>query len=389
MMGEFKKMGLVFLIATLVVITGFGKWGEQQFVDLARSFLVGKTYFTNKLPDYGDTVFWGGKYYWPAGPVPALILVPLARYEKLTQGLVQVPLVLLIAFLVYVVGRRLGYKQEDAVFWSVAFCAGSVFLGVALWPWCRPFVQVISTLLIWLAIIELTGKKRYGLIGVWMGLLFLSRPVPAFGIVYFAASVFVLGGNRGANLVKLLLPLVISIMVWGGYNQARFGNWFDDGFSRALFPTFSEKAKGYGLFNTIHLPGNLYYLFLAGPDPVFRGDGSHVLKFPFMRVNEWGMSIFLTSPCVLWLFSRKGWTAEMWRMLVTIFVIAAPLMVYFSLGYRQYGYRYSLDFLPWVYLLLMVKLKGSELGRGFKWVVVISTIFNMYMFGVSYLWLMG
>ena len=64
----------------------------------------------------------------------------------------------------------------------------------------------------------------------------------------------------------------------------------------------TEKAREYGLFNLKHIPGNLYHFFLATPLPVFADSLSHVLKFPYLKADPWGMGIFITSPIFIYLF---------------------------------------------------------------------------------------
>jgi hypothetical protein len=49
---------------------------DQQFSYLAESFLQGKTYFLAPAAFGYDTVFFQGKYYWPLGPFPAVLLLP-------------------------------------------------------------------------------------------------------------------------------------------------------------------------------------------------------------------------------------------------------------------------------------------------------------------------
>src|SRR3989338_10072579 len=51
--------------------------GGQHFSYLAQSFLDGHTYFTQNLKSWSDTTLFNGRHYWPLGPFPALLLLPL------------------------------------------------------------------------------------------------------------------------------------------------------------------------------------------------------------------------------------------------------------------------------------------------------------------------
>lgn len=60
---------------------------DQQFSYLAESFLQGKTYFLAS-PAFGyDTVFFQGKYYWPLGPFPAVLLPTLCAGVSFLRSL--------------------------------------------------------------------------------------------------------------------------------------------------------------------------------------------------------------------------------------------------------------------------------------------------------------
>jgi hypothetical protein len=81
---------------------------------------------------------------------------------------------------------------------------------------------------------------------------------------------------------------------------------------------------------------------------------------PFLRFDVEGNGIIYTSPLVLAIaalpFSEtarkpvgRGFIAA---ALISILACIAALLVYFSTGWKQFGYRYLLDALPVFFLLL-------------------------------------
>jgi hypothetical protein len=54
------------------------------------------------------------------------------------------------------------------------------------------------------------------------------------------------------------------------------------------------------------------------------------------------------------------------------------------MGYAQFGYRFALDFLPYLYaaLLLGLRARGPRLPRGFAPVVLASACANAYLLEV-------
>ena len=172
-------------------------------------------------------------------------------------------------------------------------------------------------------------------------------------------------------------------MLLAGYNYQRFGNIFEQGYNYQILLTESlSKAREYGIFSLAHLPTNLYYFLLSVPLPIFRDGVSHVLKFPFVMADPWGMSIFITSPYFIYLFFLKYKDKISKLFLVSIFLTALPILLYYGVGFRQFGYRYSLDFLPFLFWLKIrnYNSKYKKLSNKFKILVLISAFTNLYLF---------
>lgn len=169
----------------------------------------------------------------------------------------------------------------------------------------------------------------------------------------------------------------------------RFGSFTEQGYTNQIVSNkYLEKAREYGLMSLIHVPGNLYYFLLSGPIPVFKDNISHVLQFPFVKANPWGMSIFLTSPIFIYLFSLSYKDRLSKILIITIAAIALPIFLYYGIGWRQFGYRYALDFLPFLFFLLIKNYKErfKELSLGFKTVIIISSLTNLYLLITAFIY---
>jgi len=116
--------------------------------------------------------------------------------------------------------------------------------------------------------------------------------------------------------------------------------------------------------------------------PIFRDNITHVLRFPYITVNLWGMSLFITSPYFLYLFLLQYKDKISKALLITTFIIAIPIILYYGIGFEQFGYRYSLDFLPILFFLLIknYKFSNSNLTDGFRSLILLSACFNLYLF---------
>ena len=129
------------------------------------------------------------------------------------------------------------------------------------------------------------------------------------------------------------------------YNLARFGSPLESGYGLALLPDVARGASAStGLFSTVHIPMNLDYLFLKVP--------SRIGEFPYFRPDGLGMSIFITSPGLLYAL-RAPWRdrAAAWWLAGAAFLVLIPTLLYYGGGWLQYGYRYALDSIPFVWAL--------------------------------------
>lgn len=393
-----KSISAVSLI--LVFVFGSLANSNQEFVNLAQAFLDGRTYLSvcpnNSCLDFS---LMGGRYYWPLGPLPAVILMPFVYFSHFFnfffyQNYLNFLLVLLIFGLIFRIGRRLGYSSEDSYYWSFAFCFATAFIAIAFIPSSWYLSHTIATLLLFVLIyIYLRGKANLWLLSLISGLLLMTRITAGLSAIIFVLYIVFqrlvekIDYRQRLKTIFSITPLLCCLIIIFAYNYVRFGTLFESGYSFQLTSDFFLKARSYGLYNLIHLPGNLYYALLSGPLPVFQDNLSHVLKFPFIQANTWGMSIFITSPYLLYLFFID-YKDQISKVLLAISVLTAlTIFSYFGIGWWQFGYRYSLDFLPFLFFLLMRNYpkRSSGLSSGFKLTIFASALFNFYLFGFIFL----
>jgi hypothetical protein len=379
---------LTLFLFGVVVCFNLATSANQQFSYLAESFLQGKTYFLS-LPNVGlDTVLFNGKYYWPLGPFPALLLLPLVFIFRLFhlfffQGYLQVFLFAGVFYSFFRIARRLDYSRDDAEFLALAFCCASAFLGVGMYAVSWAFAQVVAVLLLALALLEYLGRRRLWIIGTLMALASVTRFTAGLNVVFFLMVVFLENNTVRAKLsagFSLVMPMLIALAALALYNDARFGNWMEQGYAlQSLAGVGARAREAHGIMSLAHVPGNLFYFLLAGPVPITFYDGSQVLKFPYVKANLWGMSIFLTSPYFFYLFRIKYDDLISKLLLFSSAIVATPIFLYYGIG-LGFGYRYSLDFLPFLFFLLIRNYRKdhSQLSPGFKKTILVAAVTNCY-----------
>jgi hypothetical protein len=171
--------------------------------------------------------------------------------------------------------------------------------------------------------------------------------------------------------IKSIIPIGIVILGLLVYNFARFGNFLDFGYTMINGdPVIVESAQTYGLISTHFIPYNLRVMLTYLPQINWGGD------WLFLPSGA-GMSVFLTTPALIYLFrkyERKLWILGAFAtILFTIFFLS----LYHNAGKDQFGYRYILDFIVPIVCLLAVSL-AKKVPWHFVVLLILSIGINLY-----------
>jgi hypothetical protein len=389
---QIAVFGIPVILFGIVLVSCFASKGSQQFADLANAFIHGQLNFLKPIGGLGqDPVFYKGKIFWDDGPFPALLLIPFVALFDLFhltyyQGYLMWLIAACVPLFIYAIARKLGYSKEDGWLLGLSFALGSVFIGVTSISSSWFFAQVLNTFLLFWALYEFYYHKRYWWIGILCACVLMTRATSIPIVLFFALEIWQGRGNHKQKLfqyVQLGAPLLVAIVLLGTYNYLRFQSPFNGGYMMQLLYPSATETESLGLFSLIHVPTNLYGLLLRGPMPVLRDTSSWTLKFPFIANNVYGMSIFLTSPYFLYLL-RQRWSlysATSQRLLIASAVSALLVLSYFGDGIVQFGFRYSLDFLPTLFVVFMIVYRKTHVRTttGMKLLLIGGGIFNFYI----------
>jgi hypothetical protein len=355
----------------------------QQFVYLAKSFLDGHSYFTAVPEGWGDTSYYQGLHYWPLGPLPAIILMPFVAVFGMAvrQGYLLFMFNMLNLFLLYKIARKITRNHVSSLWLSIAYAFGTAYLAIALVPWSWFFAQAIATGLLLLALCEFFYERRWWLVGLYTALCIATRIDIVISVIFFGFSIM-LGHEKKSQKIKqlaqFLIPVALIVVSLMAYNFLRFRNIFENGEGVAILYDEQVAAnRGYALWSLIHLPANLYYFFFKGPSGVFI-PGTKVLTYPYLRTDGWGMSIIFTSPIFLWIFKAPHKKTAVWLSVLTSLLMLIFLLGIYTPGYFQYGYRYALDFYPFLFVALAYAA-ATEFSLTMKIVILTSFLFNYYV----------
>jgi hypothetical protein len=393
-------------IGWLLVLVSFGiytacAWnfdaGRSDFYYLADAFLHGRTWL-DFAPGPYDVIRIDGRYYVPFAPFPAIAAVPLIAIigpvaadhaEPIINGLLAAATV---GMCWWTVGRLGVSRLRDRAWLTILFG----FSTQVLWITTRGGVwhtgQLIATLLTFGCLLEVWGSRRGFVVGLLAGAAFLTRAPLAFAIPFYALLLISAPALRPAETVGgyirrsrpsipwrawilLAIGVLPSIVVFFGYNQLRFGSIFESGYGLASLPPFLERLREQGLFSLVHVPMNFDYLFTHMP--------TFISTPPFFRPDGLGLSIFLTSPGLLYAVRADWRKASSWILLGAIVAVLIPTLLYYGGGWLQYGYRYFLDSVPFV-IALCASAAATRGPIGIGWRVLI--IFGVVVMAAGVYW---
>ena len=375
-------VAFVYGAATYVRSQASTGWGADHMMSLASNMLAGRSDLSfNQLTTANDIVTLNGHYYQAMSLLPTIPYLPLVPFHDLwplSRWIVSAVIGIIAGWLALPVARRYG-PGGIADYWLAALGAfGTLLFTLSIEGDFYYLAHLEATLLIFLSLIEWKGSRRPWVMGLLIGLSGLARPtlwlvaIP-FGLAYMAeASVEVRA--RVKMGVGFAIPLLASVAVTGWWDWVRFGSVSETGYgiSQVFGPLVGLRAQG--LFSTDHVPTNLA-LFLGGGYTVRD-------TFPWMVPSTEGQSIFLTTPAILIAVGvslRDRLNQVLWA---SVILTAIPVFLYYGGGgAATYGYRYAMDFVPFLVALVAIAVR-ERFGNLERALIALSVFFVCY----GYFW---
>jgi len=365
------SIGSIACIAYLAA--GFGLLTDYDYYGrLAQAFLAGRWWLLEAPPWLNELLPCGdGRWCVAYPPLPAILTVPLAAFlpTDLAQVLVSRLGAGISAGVLYLALRAFGAPRLVAI----AGCALSAF-GTTLFfssvdgrAWfdahavAMPFLSA--------AFLFAARGDRAWLMGAMIGLATLSRlPVAAAT----PALVYLFARRAEMPYVRALAWTVAGGAPFGAvyvaYNLMRWGTPLDAGYAAlAVGDVFFTR----GVFSLFYIPRHLYAIFIEPPQ--FVDD-----TVWFLRPGIKGMSLFLTTPAFVWAFAGLR---HLRRDPAIASVAAAALLalipdvVHGTVGFAQFGYRFSIDAQP--FLVALALAGDARTAEGWRprpsWLFIAAT----------------
>ncbi len=310
----------------------------------------------------------GGKYFVSFPPFPSYVMLPFAALfgQNTPDGWIAVAVSLLGAFYVFRLLKHYEKSNESAVFWTLFVTIGTnlIFVTVNGWVWfiAQNLCFTLSVMAIYYAVV---GKG-----GLSLAFWAMSVGCRPFNALYAPILLIILyQGLKKQNLTfaKMLkkywtwaiAPVVIAVS-YMLLNYFRFGNILE--FGHNYLPEFTEAEKGQ--FHLDYIKQN-FPLLWKWPAK----DAKGMMQFP--KFNGW--AFYLVIPVFLSYaiytvasFFKKQQKNILVRILIPITVIVHLLCLtaHKTMGGFQWGNRYVLDSLPYIFLgILLVTDKDDKLEK--------------------------
>lgn len=342
---------VVYLAAGLGLLTDYDYYGR-----LAQAFLAGRWWLTEAPPWLNELLACGdGRFCVAYPPLPAILAVPLAAFlpAALSQVLVSRLLGGVSAGILYLALRALGIPRTTAVGGTVLSAVGTTLFFSAVDGRAWFDAHAVAMPFLAAALLFAARGDRGWLVGALLGLAALSRlPVAAAA----PALALLLARRTDTTFLRALRGVVLGGLpfaaVYVGYNLLRWGTPLDAGYTRLAE---GDVFFSHGVFSLFYIPRHLYAIFIEPPQ---FNEGSPW----FLRPGIKGMSLFLTTPAFLWVFAGLRHVRR--DPLIAITAVAAllallPDILHATVGFAQFGYRFSIDAQPF---LIALALAGDARG---------------------------
>jgi hypothetical protein len=270
--------------------------------------------------------------------------------------------------ILYGVGTVYFFSAVQGSVWYTAHMVGGVFLMLY-------------------AICSLDGRHPLWA-GIFVGFAFACRPPMLLAFPFFIYELlrsraddsstgffrWMFEAMRDTGLRRILgklclfgLPLVVIIGGLMVMNWARFDDPFEFGHN-LLQVRWRGRIEHWGLFNYHYLARNLTVSFALLP--WLSADE------PYIGISRHGLALWFTTPVLFWVLWPKTANKFYAFLVITTAAIAIPELLYQNTGWIQFGYRFALDFI--IFMILMIAAGGRKLGRLFFVLLIFSIGVNLF-----------
>lgn len=353
---------LAFLIVLWVAASFTGHWATEE--NPYRSYALQACAWLDGRLDLGKDYPWlelaiyEGKYYVSFPPFPSLVLLPFAAVWGTNTPDHWISLGFSIIGIIYAIRlyRAITGTYEMAEQYVLFLFLGNGYLFIALqggWVW-----YMAQTMCFTFSLMSLfhAANKHIGRAFAFLACAFGCRPM----VVVYIPLILMLGTEKASvkTWMRKGYRLIPACMIIGFYlmlNVARFDNPFE--FGHTHLPEFVRSTEGQ--FSLNYATKNFNQLFRL---PQTGGEHGMLIYDTYDCMAFWLIDPIIVSFMVTWLYAltrkRKACGLNLIIVPATICVHLMIVCCHKTMGGYQFGNRYIVDMLPYVFYGLITYKQG-------------------------------
>jgi hypothetical protein len=364
------------LVGPALAIVAFGLYwwiGPNQastdpYLPLADAWLHGRANLDGARYTWIELALYHGQWFVPFPPTATVLVLPFVAIfgQTFDTNLTSAIVGAIGVWLMWGLLLQLGLRRRTALFLTVTWAVGSEAFWTSSVGGTHLFAETIAATVL-IAVLRLALARRAPVLAGFLLAVAVGARLP----VVFALPL-VVGLYTGlptrlrrpsdeqlTTAIDVGLGMVGPAVAIAAYNTIRFGSPLEFGYglitSRDGESVLAEPWYSHGLMSPLYLPRGLFAMLGRQWD--------FVDDFPWLHPTWAGQAVTFTMPLVLWVVRARLRDPLVAYALGSAALILLVDLLHGETGYAQFGYRFIVDALPILWLVLATVLKPG-VGRG-------------------------
>jgi hypothetical protein len=340
----------------------------DPYLPLAAAWLHGRADLDGSFYTWIELALYHGQWFVPFPPTATVAVLPFVAIfgQTFNTGLTSAAAGAVGVWLMWGLVLQLGLNRRTALFLTVTWAVGSEVFWASAVGGTHLFAETLAATLV-IAVLRLALARRAPVLaGLLLGAAVGARLPVVFVLplvvgLYAGLPTRLSWPSRAqvAETASIGLGMLGPALGIAAYNVLRFGSPFEFGYglitSRTGESVLAEPWYTHGIISPLYIPRGLFAML--GRQWEF------VDEFPWLHPTWAGQAVTFTMPIVGWVVRTPLRDPLAAYALGSAGLIVLVELMHGETGYAQFGYRFIVDALPIVWLLLALVFRRG-LGRG-------------------------
>jgi len=349
-------------------LVGPDQTSTDPYLPLAHAWLHGRADLDGSYYTWIELALYHGQWFVPFPPTATVAVLPFVAVfgQTFNTGLTSAIAGAVGVWLMWGLMLQLGLSRRTALFLTITWAFGSEVFWASTVGGTHLFPETLAATLV-IAVLRLGLARRAPVLaGLLIGAAVGARLPVVFALPLVVALYVGLPTRLGrpsrdqvAETAAVGLGMLGPALGIAAYNMLRFGSPFEFGYglitSRDGESVLSEPWYTHGIVSPLYIPRGLFAMLGRQWD--------FVEDFPWLHPTWAGQAVTFTMPMLGWLIRSPLRDPLAAYALGSAGLIVLVELMHGETGYAQFGYRFIVDALPLLWLVL-ARVFRSGLGRG-------------------------